>query len=130
MKLLFFSWIPSKGTVFDTLHRRDAYPVQKRPLKCIPEEDIQITGQNGMVQQTPDTYIAKEKRAAQIRFGVTGSEQGEVLKESPQSNGQRVRDIVELFESLNNEREMKKQKSAVSFVHRVMEQKSVRLTVR
>ena len=130
MKLLFFSGTPSKGTVFDTLHRRDAYPVQKHPLTCIPEEDIQIIGQNGMVQQTPDTYIAKEKRAAQIRLTATGSEQNKVPEESPQSNGQSVRDIVKLFESLNSEKEMKKQKSAVPFVHRVMEQKSVKLTVR
>jgi len=53
-----------------------------------------------------------------------------VLVESPQSNGQSVRDIVKLFESLNKEEERKKQESAVSFVHRVMEQKRVKLTVR
>ena len=125
MKLLFLSGIPSKGTVFDTTHRRYTYPVQKRPLKCIPEEDIQIIGQNGMAQQTPDTYIPKEKIAI-----ATGSEQGEVLEESPQSNGQSVRDIVKLFESFNNKKEIKKRESVVSFVHRVVEPKSVKLTVR
>ena len=77
-----------------------------------------------------NTYIAKEKRAAQIRFTGTGSGLAEVLEESPQSNGQSVRDIVKLFESLSNEKEIKKQESAVSFVHRVTESKSVKLTVR
>ena len=117
MKLLFFSGILSKGTVFDTLHRRYTYPVQKRPLKCIPEEDIQIIGQNGMAQ-------------AQILFSATGSGQGEILEESPQSNGRSVRDIVKLFQSFNNEKEIKKQESVVSFVHRVTEPKRVKLTVR
>ena len=84
----------------------------------------------GWYRQTPDTYIAKEKRAAQVLFSATGSGLGEVQEESPQSNGQSVRDIIELFESLDNEKEIKKRESVVSFVHRVTEQKSVRLTVR
>ena len=83
-----------------------------------------------MAQQTPDTYIAKEKRAAQIRFNATGSEQRNILEESPQSNGQSVRDIVKLFESFNNEKKIKKRESDVSFVHQVTELKSVKLTVR
>lgn len=99
--------------------------MKKRPLACIPEEETQTTG-----QQTPDTYIPKEKRAAQILFSATESGQGAVLDESPQSNGQSMRDIVKLFESFNNEKKIKKRESVVSFVHRVMEPKSVRLTVR
>ena len=99
--------------------------MKKRPLACIPEEETQTTG-----QQTPDSYIAKEKRAAQVLFSATESGHGEVQEESPQNNGQSVRDIVKLFESFNNEKKIKKRESVVSFVHRVMETKSVRLTVR
>ena len=99
--------------------------MKKRPLACIPEEETQTTG-----QQTPDTYIPKENRATQIRFTATESGLGEVQEESPQSNGQSVRDIVKLFESFNNEKKIKKRESVVSFVHPVMEPKSVRLTMR
>ena len=77
------------------------------------------------IREINDTYIAKEKKAVKIQFTLTDSRQGEVLEESPQSNGQSVRDIVKMFESLNNEKKIKKQGSAVRFVHRVMEQKSI-----
>ena len=119
---LFFSGCPSKGTVFHTLYKNDTKPIGRR-VSLSKLTPTVVNKDNGLAQmpEINNTYIAKEKRAAQIRFNATGSEQGEVLEESPQSNGQSVRDIVELFESLNNEKKIKKQESAVSFVHRVTE---------
>ena len=93
----------------------------KRPLKCIPEEDYQKIGLFGITQQIPDTYVAKRNRAAQKLVTTTDSGQGEVLQESPESNGQSVRDIIKIFESLINEKKIKKQESTVTFVHRVTE---------
>ena len=123
---LFFSGCPSKGTVFHTLYKDDTKPIRRRAglSKLTP---TLVDKDNGLAQmpEINNTYIAKEKRAVQIRFNATGSGLGEVLEESPQSNGQSVRDIVKLFESLNNEREIKKRESAVSFVHRVAEKKSI-----
>ena len=123
---LFFSGCPSKGTVFHTLYKNDTKPIRRRAglSKLTP---TLVNKDNGLAQmrEISNAYIAKEKRAAQTLFGATGSEQGEVLEESPQSNGQSVRDIVQLFESLSNEKKIKKRESVVSFVHRVAEKKNM-----
>ena len=77
------------------------------------------------IQEMKDKYIEKENKTAQVQFVRTESGQGEVLEESPQSNARSVRNIIKLFESLNNEKKIKKQESAVTFVHRVTQQKSI-----
>ena len=112
--------------MFHTLYRNDTKPIEKRVdfskvIRNLVNKDIDLI----QIPEINDTYIAIEKETAQIQFAFTGSGQGEVLEESPQSNGQRVRNIIKLFESLNNENKIKKQKSAVTFVHRVTKQRSI-----
>ena len=112
--------------MFHTLYKNDTKPIGRRVglSKLTP---TLVNKDNGLAQmpEINNTYIAKEERAARIVTSATGSGQGEVLEESPQSNGQSVRDIIKLFESLNNEKEIKKRESVVSFVHRVAEKKSI-----